>query len=166
MSGRWLTLAIGVICIALALVALWRRSRDTSRIREFWGANNARLIQHAPKVALRVENDKETVTSDAPSLDDGRAWRDISQAPGLVHLRATLVDDRYFRWPARKATDQERAATGPAFRVVRFSGREGFIDVAINIEQGTVVHLAAARAVEIIPASRAAIAAYLHLQNQ
>lgn len=164
MSGRWLTLAVVSICVALVLVALWRRSRDTSRIREFWGASNARLIQHAPKVALRV--DEAALASDAPSLDGARAWRDISRAPGLVHLRATLVDDRYFDWPARTATEEERVATGPAIRVLRFSGAEGLVDVAIDVERGTVVHLAVGRAVAIIPASRAALAAYLQKQHE
>lgn len=163
MSGRWLTLAIVAVCVVLVLVALWQRSSDTSHIRQFWGASNAKLIQHAPEVALRV--DRQAAASDAPSLDDQRGWRDITKAPGLVHLRATLVDDRYFRWPAREATDQQRLARGAAFRVLRFSGPEGFVEVAIDIEQGVVVHLATGQAVEIIPASRDAVATYLRLQT-
>lgn len=158
MSGRWFTLAIVAVCVGLVLAALWQRSRDTSRIREFWGAGNARLIQQAPQVGLRVDGPADR--GDAPSLEGQRGWQDISRAPGLVHLRATLVDDRYFRWPAREATNRERSASEPAFRVLRFSDSEGFVDVAIDIEQGVVVHLAEGRAVEIIPASRDALAAY------
>lgn len=164
MSGRWFTSTIVALCIAVVLVALWQRSRDTSQIRQFWGADNAKLIQQAPMVRLRVE---DSVGGDeVPSLNNPQSWRDISTAPGLVHLRATLVDDRYFHWPSREATDQEQAASGPAYYLVRFSGDGGFVDVAIDTAKGTVVHLAAGRSVEVIPASRDALAAYLRLLTQ
>ena len=161
-SGRRLTFAILALCLSLVCIALWQRSRDTARIREFWGAEGARLIQQAPRVALRQA--QLSGGDDAPSLDDRRRWLDLSSAPGLVHLRATLVDDRYFDWPSRSATIDEVAASASEWRVLRFSSAAGFIDAAIDLEHGTVVNLVTSRAVNIIPASRQAIAAYLTIQ--
>jgi hypothetical protein len=118
-SGRWLILATLSVCASLVLFALWQRSRDTARIREFWGANGAQLIQHAPRVAMRPGPPE--VNDEPPSLESDRDWLDLSTAPGLIHLRATLVDDRYFLWPSREALGEERLASGPDFRVLRFS---------------------------------------------
>ena len=147
MSGRWLIVATLALCASLVLFALWQRSRDTARIREFWGAGGARLIQHATNVALRIND--SVASDDAPSLGGRRGWFDLSNAPGLVHLRATLVDDRYFQWPSRRATDEELAASADDFRVLRFSSPDGFVDAAIDVENGAVVNLASSRAVEI-----------------
>ena len=163
MSGRWLTFATLVLCFSLVCLALWQRSRDTARVREFWGADGARLVQQAPQVSLRL--DHASGSDDAPSLVDDRGWLDLSTAPGLIHLRATLVDDRYFRWPSRSARVDEMAAGASGWRVLRFSTPESFIDAAIDLERGTVVNLMSARAVEVNPASRQAIAAYLELQT-
>lgn len=163
MSGRWFTLATLTVCVSLVLFALWQRSHDTARIRQFWGARGASLIQNAPQVLLRRAN--WPMHQEAPSLNDNKQlWQEISSAPGLVHLRATLVDDRYFKWPDRAAQDSERTTDSPTVRVLRFTGPTGFVEAAIDTQRGVVVDLASGRAVEIIASSRRAIAAYLDIQ--
>lgn len=163
MSGRWFTLTILAICLSLVLFALWRRSHDTARIREFWGADAASIIQSAPRVL--IWDGRWSPQQDVPSMDsESRRWQDISGAPGLIHLRATLLDDRYFQWPHREATVLERTARSAAYRVLRFAGPVGLVDVAIDIDNGMVINLASGHAVPIISSSRRAIAAYLDIQ--
>lgn len=187
MSGRWLILATLVVCLSLVCFALWRRSRDTAQVREFWGSSGASLIQHAPTVAVRLIStsqgsdlplidvplvdvplidvpSSDALLRDAPLIEERSRWLDLSTAPGLVHLRATLVDDRYFQWPSRAATAGEVAAGPSRWRVLRFSSTSGFVDTAIDLERGTIVNLMNSRAVDILPSSRQAIAAYLELE--
>lgn len=145
MSGKWLTVFIVASCVFLATTVLWLRSRDTVRVREFWSPQIASLIQHAPHVERMNASE----------------WQDISNAPGLIHLRATLVEDRYYRWPWRLATEIELAASMYPVQLLRFSSNTAKVEVSIDFVKGTVLNVQAKRAAQLIPTSRDAIARYL-----
>ena len=123
--------------------ALWQRSRTTEHVREFWGADHANLIQHGTTVKLRLPQQE---------------WQDISTAPGLVHLRATLVDDRYYQWAALQA-----ASTTPldAGYELQFTQADRHIELAIEPASGLVINLQSQQCVPLISASQQAVAAYL-----
>ncbi len=144
MSGRRFTTIAVAICLALVAYAFWQRTRSTQQVREFWGAAQASLIQHAPRVELRE-----------PSSS---TWREISSAPGLVHLRATLVDDRYYRW-SEQALQKEPAS--PDSVQLKFSRDTESIELLIDPLTGVVTNLESGQSVPLIPASQQAIAAYL-----
>ncbi len=143
MSGRWLTIIALSGCIALVAFALWQRARTTAHIRAFWGANNARLIQHAPLVKLGVGQ---------------QDWQDISQAPGLVHLRATLVDDRYYQWD--ELAPMSSPAPAELYRL-RFEEGDQQIELTIEPDTGMVSHVERQQSVPLIAASAQAVRAYL-----
>lgn len=143
MSGRWLTIVAVTGCLLMVAFALWKRSRTTEHVREFWGASQASLIQHGSSVKLR------------PAGANAQ-WQDISTAPGLVHLRATLVDDRYYQWNARGP-----AQSTDALYVLQFASDERRIELAIDPASGVVTNIARQQSVPLIPASRQAVAAYL-----
>lgn len=143
MSGRLFTTVAVSICLVLVAFAFWQRSLRTQRIREFWGANQASLIQHAPMVRLSV---------------NGEAWRDVSRAPGLVHLRATLVDDRYFQWNETATSQGKEPASG--YRL-EFSRDQTSIALSIDASSGIVTNLERNQHARLIPASQQAVAAYL-----
>jgi len=159
-SGRWFTGVTLTLCALLAGFALWQRSRDTARIREFWGPGVATLIQNAPQVELRLE--------DSMNPDDARqnasTWSDFSRAPGLVHLRATLVDDRYYQWPARLATTEQLGRPNNRRCVLRFSSDTRSAELSIQLETGWITALATGKQAQLIPASQQAIAAYLEIE--
>ena len=145
MSGRWLTIGIVSTCMTVALVALWLRSRDTAKIRDFWGADVAHLIQYAPSVERKSQGQ----------------WQDISAAPGLVHLRATLVEDRYFHWPWRTLESREIEELWEQLEQVRFSTGTKSLTIGLDFTSGAVVFLDSKRSAELIPTSRDAIASYM-----
>lgn len=123
--------------------ALWQRSRTTEHVREFWGASQANLIQHGSTVKLRVAQHE---------------WQDISTAPGLVHLRATLVDDRYYQWDRLELVSSKSL---DSHYVLQFEQADRRIELAIQPDSGLVINLQSQQAVPLISASRQAVAAYL-----
>ncbi len=180
MSGRWLTAILLTVCVALVSFALWRRSIDTQHVREFWGADQAALVQRAPTVLWRTSEEvvERATDSVAPGSDKLQrvAWKDISRAAGLIHLRATLVDDRYYRWPA--STFESRSQSKPAARpqdsaegdqgtkasnyeCFRFIEGEQSVDVALHVPSGMVILPDRHRQAQIIESSRQALHAYV-----
>lgn len=78
--------------LAAATTGVLFQRQQTRRCLAFYGPAAARRITTAPRVSLLVVE---------PSGAVGVRWvdqRDVSQAPGLVHLRRGLVEDANFRW--------------------------------------------------------------------
>jgi hypothetical protein len=97
-SGKLVIIAILSVALIAAGTSWWFRYTATSRAVRFWGPQAARLIRDAPVVELREYGSQ-------PDADFMRLTnrRDISHAPGLVHLRNALLEDRSFKWPAEFA---------------------------------------------------------------
>ncbi len=92
-SGARLVIGLVVLGVTAGLVGIWYQRGQTRRCLAFYGPEAARMVTAAPVVELWTL---------APAADPGvlvaleRA--DVSQAPGLVHLRRGLVEDANFRW--------------------------------------------------------------------
>jgi hypothetical protein len=93
-SGKLVILAIIAVALAAAGTAWWFRYSATHRAVHFWGADAAQLIRDAPIVKLTEYGGRPDADFMKPINS-----RDISRAPGLVHLRAALLEDRSFNWP-------------------------------------------------------------------
>lgn len=144
-------------CLVLVGLALWQRSQNTARIRQFWGPRQASLIQHAPLVYLDSLPDKAQPRG-------AEQWQNISASGGLVHLRATLVDDRYFQWDrsAAIAAGNSAGSSGkPSRYSMRFSDGSQHVDLSIDTSTGIVTNLATQQNAILIDASRQAIAHFL-----
>lgn len=85
-------------------------------------------------------------------------WQDISRAHGLVHLRATLVDDRYFQWDAAPITEKSDLTFE-----LQFEEADQLVELSIALDSGCVTNSATGRSVPLIPASRRAVAEYLEI---
>jgi hypothetical protein len=100
-SGKFVIIAIVAVAVAAAGASWWFRYSATNRAAEYWDPIVARLIRDAPVVELykydRLPN--AAFLSEHESYLDVGAGRDISHAPGLVHLRSALLEDRSFSWP-------------------------------------------------------------------
>lgn len=80
-----------VLALGLAGFAVWFQWSQTNRCLGFFGADIAAAIQSSQKVEIwHLES------------DGTRLWRtrsqDVSQAPGLVHLRRGLIEDGNYSW--------------------------------------------------------------------
>ncbi len=92
-AGRGKLVVVGVMALAIGLgaFAVWFQWEQTRRCLGFFGSDVAAVIQSAPTVELW----------DLAS-DGTRTWRtntrDVTQAPGLVHLRRGLIEDVNYEW--------------------------------------------------------------------
>ena len=102
-SGARLVIGLLLLGITAGVVGIWYQRGQTQRCLAFYGPEAARMVTSAPVVE---------VWALAPAAESGvlvaleRA--DVSQAPGLVHLRRGLVEDANFRWQGRPSTGAGR----------------------------------------------------------
>jgi hypothetical protein len=107
-SGKLLIAAMLLAALAAATASWWFRYEATHQAAQFWGPDAARLIRDAPEVELLVLRPNDTTGSVELLLIGGTNWivtdkRDVSQAPGLTHLRNALLEDHSFDWPVYTA---------------------------------------------------------------
>jgi hypothetical protein len=99
--GKLAVLTMFGVAAAMAAFGWWWNYSRGQRCLAFYGSEAAALIRTAPKV--------EIITS-SPGGETGVI--DISQAPGLLNARTSLLDDASFQWavpPAATATsDRQR----------------------------------------------------------
>lgn len=92
-SGAGLVIGLLLLGIAAGALAIAFQRGQTRRCLAFYGPGIARRVSSAPLVeAWWLE------PGDAPGVLRAVERRDVSQAPGLVHLRRGLVEDANFRW--------------------------------------------------------------------
>lgn len=80
-----------VLAAALAAFAVWFQWNQTKRCLALYGPATAHAIQDAKRVelwSLAAEGGRPRLVT----------ARDVSRAPGLVHLRRGLVEDANFAW--------------------------------------------------------------------
>jgi hypothetical protein len=102
-SGKLVIISILTVALAAAGASWWFRYAATHGAVQFWGPQTAQLIRDAPTVELyRNERlpDSAFKSGFATSYLDVADGNDISRAPGLVHLRNALLEDRSYNWPA------------------------------------------------------------------
>jgi hypothetical protein len=110
-SGKLVILGILSIAFVAAGASWWFRYNATHHAAGFWGSKVARLIRDAPHVEL------QQITRDEDFTLRTTVTRDVSKAPGLTHLRAALLEDDSFEWPA---SDDDRPS--PSAWYLRFEG--------------------------------------------
>jgi hypothetical protein len=110
-SGKLVILGIFGVALLAAGASWWFRYNATHHAAGFWGSKVARLIRDASHVKL------QQITRDKDGTDSVKVSRFVSKAPGLTHLRAALLEDSSFEWPA---TDTEPPS--PSGWYLRFEG--------------------------------------------
>jgi hypothetical protein len=106
-SGKLVILGILTVALASAAASWWFRYKATSQAVKFWGPTSARLIRDAPKVELYRWSSLPASafrSSFSRSYLESANGRDLSNTPGLTHLRNALLEDRSYRWPAEPMT--------------------------------------------------------------
>jgi hypothetical protein len=103
--------------LAAAFAWWWNFNRGRQAL-DFFGAEAATLIRTAPRVEYVRPPPEENI--------------DISQAPGLINARTSLLSDASYEWG--HATSQLQA---PLF-VVRFSQGERSVEITFDFENRTM----------------------------
>lgn len=109
-TGKAAVLAMIAVALALATFAWWWNFNRGRHALEFYGAKGATLVRTAPRVTLLV--------------DKGEI--DISQVPGLLNARASLLSDASYRWR------ETIAPNGRPVYAVRFSNARDFVTVEFD----------------------------------
>ena len=113
-EGKYAILAVVILGLAGAIGGWWYRSQLQRQAIALWGLESAELMQRAPRVELlRLAPQNDDIEHDAEnSLSFGNTRLgivqriDVSHAPGLVHLRHSLISDQSFVWSAPLETCQ------------------------------------------------------------
>jgi hypothetical protein len=103
-SGRIIILSAFAIAVALAGGAWWYHYQGSQRAAEFWGGPAARQLVKSPRLEL-LELGELAEAGEAKRTVAGRAVlaeHDLSDQPGLVHLRFIFTQDAHFEWAGRK----------------------------------------------------------------
>ena len=103
-SGKLLIILIFGTALVGGVATLWVQFDARRRSREFWGADNAVLINRAPKVELlrltkasEPRDDGSQVTIDNVTFEISER-KDVSKTRGFVHVRDALIRDAGFEW--------------------------------------------------------------------
>lgn len=147
LSGKVLIVLLVGFCVAMAGFATLRQSQTTSRIRQLWGAEAASVIQNA-----------DTITWFVP--DDPNQPIDLSNAAGVVHLKATLVDDVYLQSRDAGEVDWSLIPRSAMHRI-EFQRQTASVWVQIETDSGQIYCEQTQRSATLIPASRDAVRHYL-----
>jgi len=127
-----------VLCLLLlgllaAVTGIWFQWGQTRRCLEFYGPRVARLIAEAPRVELWTLE-----PGSGPRRLRAVGRQDVSQAPGLVHLRRGLVEDANFRWEevGNRTTPLPSAAWERALVFTAPEAEAGAAVLAIDFAEG------------------------------
>ncbi len=131
---------VGVAILAASFAWWWNFNRGRKSL-EFYGPQAATLIRTAP----RVEILRPAAEGDI----------DISQAPGLINARASLLSDASYDWSTAGAPQES-----PLFSV-RFSRRDKSVVITFDFENRTITNSATPRIVTLKPKTADGWRAYL-----
>src|SRR5690242_19272510 len=105
-EGKYAILAVLVLGLIGAVGGWWYRGQLQRKAITFLGADNATLIQEAPSVVLweleqsgatRPSGEEQTLAvADREFIVTNRVQ--TGRAPGLIHLRQSLINDRSYDW--------------------------------------------------------------------
>ncbi|MEX2175960.1 MAG: hypothetical protein WD872_16480 [Pirellulaceae bacterium] len=138
--GKLVVLSIFAVALVAASFAWWWNYNRGRKALEFYGPQAARLIRTAPTVEILVPIEWGDPAANNGDVDGGvipdigysiRRRIDVSQAPGLIHARTSLLDDASYQWNADQReqvfTYFVRFADGADEVVIAFSEPDGWV---------------------------------------
>jgi hypothetical protein len=103
-SGKVVIVGILTVALVAAGVSWWFRFHATHLAAGFWGPQTARVISSATTIKLsRINRNPEGLITTSMT-------RNVSNAPGITHLRTALLEDNNFVWPASRSSSPAPAA--------------------------------------------------------
>lgn len=134
LTRRALYVAVGLTAIGIlgAVTSVWMRRTQLEKTTEWFGAETIQAIQILPQVTLELSDpvDPGAVVADAPPVADATAATsdtpvaastppaartiDLSDMPGMGHLRHALLDQRHYDWQQQRAGTVEQLLAQPS----------------------------------------------------
>ncbi len=93
--GKLIVVLMLSVALVAAGLAIAHQYRSTRRPLEFWGAENARLIDTASTVELGRLNYQADTAAERIHLS---GMQDVTNERGLIHFRRSLLEDSSFLW--------------------------------------------------------------------
>lgn len=95
-ARRWLLIAVGLTLIGVigAFASVVLRRTQTDQTARFWGPEVIRALQISEEFRLKIPPDGPLQWKTESA--DGSV--DLSDTPGIAHLRHALLDQRHYRW--------------------------------------------------------------------
>lgn len=115
-SGARLVVVLLSLGVTAGIVGILYQREQTRRCLAFYGSEAARMVASAPVVELVTLG-----PGTEPGVLVALHTADVSQAPGLVHLRRGLVEDANFRWDPPASAGEGRLPAGAWDRALVFS---------------------------------------------
>ena len=113
-AGTKLVLGIFGLAVTAGVLSWWYRYEAAHRSTTFWGPHFAELIARPADVtAFGLEAIPPTESSKEAFSILGKPYspidrKDITQTPGMVHLRNAILTDTNYRWDHEIANDDWR----------------------------------------------------------
>lgn len=170
-SGRIIILTMFGIALALSGGAWWYHYSTTRRAAEFWGAEGARLLVKAPRLEFlelgeRAAGAKPQAREEAGEVVAGRAVtavQDLSDKPGLIHLRFVFTQDANFGW-SEIASQRVDVADAQWAYALRFEEGERQLVILLREDFEEIGKLQGER-VGVLPSGRIAASVGTYLRD-
>ena len=115
-SGSRLVIGLLLLGVVAGVTGIWYQRGQTRRCLAFYGVDVARSVAAAPRVEVWSvpRGFAAAAALDQSLLLDpvGVVRRDVSAAPGLVHMRRGLVEDANFVWPVQETVSAVSSGGG------------------------------------------------------
>ena len=153
-AGKVAVLAMIAVALVAATFAWWWNFNRGRKTLAFFGSQAARLIRTAPTVEILVVGGPESTggpaSTDVKVLVGNSLFRvyrriDISQAPGLIHARASLLTDSSY------TGETILTAQGDFTEIVRFADDNGEVLLAFSKQQPDLHVVSDRKAMRLIP---------------
>jgi hypothetical protein len=154
--GKLAVLTMFAVALAAATFAWWWNYSRGQKCLAFYGADAALLVRTAKDVEL-IELAPDSVKPEDVAVDrlvvGDRTYlfhriTTISQAKGLIHARASIVDDASFRWNASPGD-----CAGEVLYAIRFTNDDtsARATLAFDFASKRLWHVETRRSAELIP---------------
>lgn len=154
--------AVTVLAVVVALASVYARRTRLEKTTEFWGPDTIAALQLSPHVTLYL--DPPPASPDDPAARQPRV-SDLTNTPGLGHLRHALLDERHYEWQTRTAASVRSLRSAETwFATLTFSDPRGvYPDATIELElsDGWVGPGGTPDRVQLIPRARPAVRHFL-----
>ena len=102
-QGKLVIISIFGVAIAMSIYAWWHNIHTGNQVIEFFGVEDATRLRHADSIELlTIDTDAQGQVNERFNTSAGpssvRSKQNITNAPGMVHLRHMFIQDHTYRW--------------------------------------------------------------------
>lgn len=115
--GWWVLFALGLLAIGVigAVLSVKLRRTQTAQTSVLFGAPAVAALESSTAVRLHLDaaSGLELSSGLEPAPPSGEKTVDLTDIPGVGHLRHALLDQRHYDWTSQQAEDIDAFAAAP-----------------------------------------------------